>query len=61
MMPNELKPLIRHCKNCQWIGGWLGGVSEDIICKVKYKHINNGQQRYKALFCRYYKEKEQEG
>lgn len=60
-MPNELKPLIRHCKNCQWVGGWFGGVSEDIICKVKYKRINNGQQRYKALFCRYYKKKEQEG
>ena len=60
-MPNELKPLIRHCKNCQWVGGWFGGSFEDVICMVKYKRINNSQQRYKALFCRYYKKKEQEG
>ncbi len=60
-MPNELTPLIRHCKNCQWCGGWFGGASEDITCRVKYKHISDSQQRFKALFCRHYKKKLKEG
>lgn len=47
------KPLIRHCRNCEWCKEfWL---SSDIECKVTYKTIFN--QRTKALLCKYYKQK----
>lgn len=46
------KPIIRHCKNCEWYKYKL--LVEQ--CEVKYQYINNG--RIKALFCRFYKQKD---
>ena len=46
------KPIIRHCRNCKWYRGRLG-IEE---CEVKYQYILDG--RKKALFCRYYKQKD---
>lgn len=50
------KPMIRHCKNCQYCGSWLT-IEDTITCKVKYKRILDNEQRIKALFCRHYKQK----
>lgn len=51
------KPIIRHCRNCQWyIGPYLPGLTGD--CDVKYEQCFN--PRRKALFCRFYKKKEKE-
>ena len=46
------KPIIRHWRNCKWHRGSLG-IEE---CEVKYDYIHDG--RIKALFCRYYKQKD---
>lgn len=49
------KPIIRHCRNCEWGQLFLDG---DIKCQVTFKYfIYNSEQRRKALFCRYYKQK----
>ena len=52
-MQND-KPIIRHCKNCEWCKEykWLSHID----CTVTYKTV--WKTRLKALFCRYYKEKE---
>lgn len=54
---NDKKPMIRHCKNCQWCGGYYGGLREDVVCKVKYKGIDNEWQRLVALMCWHYKKR----
>ena len=46
------KPIIRHCRNCKYQRESLC----DGYCEVKYRFIEYG--RSKALFCRFYKEKE---
>ena len=53
------RPLIRHCKNCEWSNFELGRYNhlDEIICNVKYEHISNCNQRVQALFCRHYKKK----
>ena len=49
------KPMIRHCRNCEWCS------KEFIIysCIVKYKDCDS--PRIQALLCKYYKEKEEVG
>lgn len=48
------KPIIRHCKNCEYRTAFLGD-----YCDVKYKKLYNGMSlRLRALLCRYYKQKE---
>ena len=48
------KPIIRHCKNCQWHKpSWML-----IDCTVKYNKISF--PRLRALFCRYFTKKESE-
>ena len=52
----ENKPIIRHCRNCKW-----GCVTYDksVECSIKYERILfNSDQRLTALFCRFYKKKE---
>lgn len=50
-----MKPIIRHCRNCEW--------AKDCVpihpkwCSVKYKEIHPDSQRITALFCRHYKNK----
>lgn len=51
------KPIIRHCKNCEWCKTYWG--CSGIDCKITYKTIFN--QRIKALLCRYYKQKSETG
>lgn len=46
------KPIIRHCRNCKW----SKVRSINSYCTVKYDVII--LERIKALFCRYYKQKE---
>ena len=53
------KPIIRHCRNCQWcehITGFLG--SSETYCTVKYKDIETEEQRLEAIFCIHYRKKE---
>ncbi len=50
------KPIIRHCRNCKWCKEYL--LCDSINCTVTYKTI--WHQRIKALFCRFYKVKENE-
>lgn len=47
------KPIIRHCRNCKWSIKYACCSPE---CTVKYEFCFN--PRLKALFCRYYKQKE---
>lgn len=47
------KPIIRHCRNCQWGKENIWG---NIDCTVKYTSIY--EERLCALFCRFYKKKE---
>lgn len=47
------KPIIRHCKNCEYSCEWILIDSCCITCKVKYKSIYH--QRLVALFCKYFK------
>lgn len=52
------KPLIRHCRNCEYAKKPYA--SSSIICDVKYKTIYEEWQRFKACMCGYYKVKEGE-
>ena len=56
-MPNELKPIIRHCKNCAYFKSYSYGEICNGTCIVKYKLKNHNKQRISALLCRFYKEK----
>ena len=49
------KPIIRHCRNCEYSEKWCS--YDHIKCEVKYKTVREGWQRFKALFCKYYKKK----
>lgn len=50
------KPIIRHCRNCEWA---KINFANSVTCEVTYKYFSsNGEQRRKALFCRYYKQKD---
>lgn len=44
------KPIIRHCKNCEW--ALSSNHTEDAYCNVKYKIIT--RLRIMALLCRHY-------
>lgn len=46
------KPIIRHCKNCEWHIQYAGCRPE---CTVKYQWC--WKPRLKALLCRYFKKK----
>lgn len=50
------KPIIRHCKNCQWCE--YKSIIRDFECAVKYEPIYDYGRR-KALFCRHYTQKEE--
>ncbi len=49
------KPIIRHCRNCEYAKKWV--MYDTVDCEVKYKSIWNFQQRWAALFCRHFKAK----
>lgn len=51
------KPIIRHCRNCKYAELRTTGA---IFCDVKYNLHEEGFQRTDAIFCRYYKQKEEE-
>ena len=57
-MPNELKPMIRHCRNCEYLKTSNYGDIRDGVCMVKYKFKDCTMQRISALFCRFFKQKE---
>lgn len=47
------RPIIRHCKNCEWCkcnGRWSG-----YNCQVRYKTLDENEMRLTALFCRHYR------
>ena len=48
------KPIIRHCRNCEYFDLHHTGGGE---CSVRYCYVLEEFQRLKALFCRYYKPK----
>lgn len=50
------KPMIRHCKNCEYNHQTIPSNLNNGICLVKYSVIFNA--RKKAIFCKYYKQKE---
>ena len=50
------KPIIRHCRNCKYAKLHTTG---EVFCDVKYNLHLEGFQRSDAIFCRYYKQKEQ--
>lgn len=60
-MPNELKPMIRHCRNCVYLKTSDCGDIKDGVCMVKYKFKDFFEQRISALLCRFYKQKKEEG
>jgi len=37
------KPIIRHCKNCQWASCAI--FTDGLTCTVKYKYIINEMQK----------------
>ena len=47
------KPIIRHCKNCQYYGRKFGQYD----CQVRYVDVLC--QRLRALLCRFYKKVEE--
>ena len=49
------KPIIRHCRNCQWYSRELCGMYQ---CSVRYKRVL--YERLRAWFCRFYKQKEEQ-
>lgn len=59
-MQNEIteqKPIIRHCKNCQYSEQWLF-ITENVSCTVKHKKcLLPCEQRIGALFCRHFKKR----
>ena len=54
------KPMIRHCKNCEYSTFGNELLTDSIYCKVKYILKLNSEQRVSALLCRYYKRKDDE-
>lgn len=50
------KPIIRHCRNCKYAELHTTG---EVFCDVKYNLHLEGFQRADAIFCKYYKQKEQ--
>lgn len=53
------KPIIRHCRNCEWANTNKSFPEFKIFCEVKYKSVFAEYQRCTALFCRHYKKREQ--
>lgn len=51
------KPIIRHCKNCEWSIKKDLSLTCGIVCKVTYDYIPNDRQRAQALFCRHFKKR----
>ena len=49
------KPIIRHCRNCEYATKWT--MYPHTECNVKFKTIWEYKQRITALFCRFYKPK----
>lgn len=50
-----MKPIIRHCRNCEYAKHHL---YQEIDCDVKYIKIRSYEQRRKGLLCRFFKAKE---
>ncbi len=50
----EGKPIIRHCRNCEYSNPRLCVCG--VYCNVKYKGIDDFDGRLAAVFCRYYKQ-----
>lgn len=50
-----MKPIIRHCRNCEYSKGYMWHI---VSCDVKYIEIPESKQRFKGLFCRFFKPKE---
>ena len=50
------KPMIRHCKNCEWCQRKT--FTDSIDCLVRYTVVLVSGQRIKAIFCKHYKQKE---
>lgn len=50
------KPIIRHCKNCEWAERHT---YNSIYCNVKYGIVAEDFQRLEALFCRYYQKRDE--
>lgn len=51
------KPIIRHCKNCEWSKEYFPQTAGcNVYCSVKYKGVQ--WERITALLCRYYKQEE---
>ena len=51
------KPIIRHCRNCKYFDHYT--FTDGGVCKVKYQYALAEVQRIKAIFCKYYKVKEE--
>jgi hypothetical protein len=51
------KPIIRHCKNCEYCGLGKWGICEPLepYCEIRY--IYPELPRLRALLCRFYKPK----
>lgn len=49
----EDKPIIRHCRNCKY----YNHAPFQFDCSVRYEDVFC--ERIRALFCRYYKKKEE--
>lgn len=54
MMQDTNKPMIRHCRNCQYSKS-AGG--SDSYCDVKYQYKYGNSQRLVALLCKFYKQR----
>ena len=51
-MQND-KPIIRHCMNCKY---FITSGYRTYDCDVRYREVL--YKRFRALICRYYKQKE---
>ena len=50
------KPIIRHCRNCEYRESYFRWFND--YCNVKHKRIDKGiSLRMRALLCPYYKQK----
>lgn len=49
------KPIIRHCRNCQW----YCNKKDYYECRVKYTDIG-AFARLRAWLCRFYKQREEQ-
>ena len=47
------KPIIRHCKNCQY--GHCENYIDALYCEVYYKWVKH--KRLRGLFCRFFRAK----